>query len=732
MRIAEAAIIDCLDLLTDPPPRRVPWFPKTQRTWRRNAPRQPRFPPPGSLGPRLSDVDTATGRMRVEFRFFLPRQFGAQLQIRGAFTGRRWVAMEGMWDDYGVWCWEARSVRPGDWYEFRYRDPQGHWRTVTDPMAYRYTKRYDAEAGGYDQYAVIPDLGDEPDGGELALNQPLSILECTFPGLLANWAGGAYFPRPQGRRSFAELLLHSGLIEHLRANQFNAIRLPLQAAVADLLQYEWRYSYLLSGPGAIDSQIGDWGEVRALVDAFSRAGILVIPDLVLVHHAKAVSRRALDQLYTPDAGYLWFDRTAYHHRDYGTHLYDLRQPLICQQLVDMLVRFVCELNLSALRLDYVDGLMLQYQNAPQNYGAQFVADVKAALDMALRTLGREVLVICAAFDTRWAPAVRELAGALDQPWVGFEAVERLLTLPQNGRWRLFTAPLVDALNRAAGIDGPLGGVFYALSHAEAAGDEGVKHDRDYDGRRNCVGGHLAQLVLNQGKALRAVGQLADRQLLDFVARRTAMIEAITMFAADYAYMNLGGFSDFLKLGSYDDRDGWQSVWSAARHPDLAQWQAATGLSAAAVRARLTGQAALMRGLRQIFLTHTPVDLAPPPDAAAGRYRPVSIRTLASIEETATLAFVRDCPARPELSLILGFNFGLQDVPSFRIPLPDHLRGAWQIRACIPARGTPDAPGARLAATADPTVLDVALPGNAMILLGRPATAGPSAETRPRP
>ena len=47
---------------------------------------------------------------------------------------------------------------PGNSYEFRFRDHAGHWRTVTDPMGYRYTKEFAAAPKQFNHFAVVPDL----------------------------------------------------------------------------------------------------------------------------------------------------------------------------------------------------------------------------------------------------------------------------------------------------------------------------------------------------------------------------------------------------------------------------------------------------------------------------------------------------------------------------------------------------------------------------------------------
>ena len=117
----------------------------------------------------------------------------------------------------------------------------------------------------------------------------MTIFECTVPGLLARWADGRFFPREHGHYSLAERLLASGLIPQLRRNGYNAVMFPLQANVADMVRFDWKFSYLVSGFGAIDSQIGDWSAVKELVDAFHREGILVIPDIILVHGNRLTS-----------------------------------------------------------------------------------------------------------------------------------------------------------------------------------------------------------------------------------------------------------------------------------------------------------------------------------------------------------------------------------------------------------------------------------------------------------
>ena len=665
---------------------------------------EPRYHP--AYGPRILQTDPRTGAMEIEFRLYLPERFGTEPQISGEFTGNHWCPLT-LWDaEHSIWSFKATGVQPQMIYEFRYRDHAQRWQRITDPLAYRFAKRLDGQH--YSHHAMVPDLAYAPKSPAPALRQGLTICECTLPGLLARWEAGGFFRRDLSRYSLAERILATDLITELREQGYNAVMLPLQACVADALEYNWKYSYLVTGFGGIDYDVGDWNEFKELVDAFHDAGILVIPDLVFVHAPHDASPRSIDHVVDATGQGLWVDGEPTKRRDYGTWMVNLADEMIRRQLVELVVRLLAELGLRRpLRLRRRPGLSVPGaklaelgRNVPGRIdGRDRQARARRPADQrdlrgpeqriraeirgrAVRTVGR----ICGG---------REPAGAIgesppawppggrtgDQPRLAADAV-------QAGD-RLFPLPRRSGLRRG-----------HCTPPARL-------------GRR----AHLPQLVLNQALKLPPGQRPADGNLLDFVADRTALIQSLTMFSCNFACLSVSDFSDRLKLGSYDDPLGWQTVWTADDHPDLRQWSKLSGLSPAAVRTRIEEHATLMQQLRRLFIAATPLD-------EANGSPCVDIRCIGRDLQRRALAIRRYNALNPRQSLLVLANLSVEPVEAFRFHLRGEMRGDWELLTASRRAALQDAATARYLRTDPQRRVCVDLPPHALLVYQRPPS-GPS-------
>ena len=618
--LSQAAIEDAMDNLIDPPPPGVPLWRRWRR--RRTPPQQTQAAYQSQYGLQIESIDPQTGAMQAAFTLYLPQTLTQHVEIRGDFTAQTWRPMTPEGDvEQTLWRYPAgQPIAPGMRYEFRYQTSPGQWRNVTDPLAYSYSKYFNEQTNQYDHYALTPDLAYDAQATPWQagdISPGLAVCECTLAGLLTNWRQGEYFPDGPGHSvSLAERIRNSGLIERLREANYNAVMMPIQASVANHLVLDWKFSYLINGFGAVDQQFGQWWELKALIDDFHRAGILVIPDFIIVHHTRQTSPRSVDS--QPETGKLWEDDLPNKTREYGTWMVNLADPQIRRHIVDVLARFVAELNLSAFRFDYVDGLLTQYEDHPprqgmKNFGELFVYELIEQLGQTAESSANGGLPKSApvcfseAFDKFNHPAVQHLADVPYRPGVGFNALEQTLRYPIHNIGRVahdvYWANSASE-HQACGLKEFKPGLSYALSHDEAGRDEeGILKTRPH----NAVGAHLAQLVLNFARDLPEDVRPTPEQTLDFVARRTMLIEAVTMFGSNGAYMTVGDFSDFLKLGCYDDQDGWQLAWSADQHPDLAKWRKATGLSNAEIQRQIESHAQRMRRLRGLFLEGSPLE-----------------------------------------------------------------------------------------------------------------------------
>jgi hypothetical protein len=696
-RLSWAVLSDVLSMAGEVPPRGLPWLPKTGRLWNSSGPREPAHV--GDCGPRIHAIDPATGQLAIDFRLYLPPAYGTHVQIRGRFTRQQWHDMESTPGDESLWRYAAEHVLPGSPYEFRFWGHDGNWREVTDPMAYAYTKQFDDATRRFDHYAVVPDLDYASEVPRLFPDAALVIFACTFPGLLTHWEGGHYFPQHATCRPLAERVRCSGVIARLREDGYNAILLPIQTSAADLFRDPWRESDLVGGPGAIDPQIGDWSEVKAVVDEFHRQGLIVIPDLVLSRIPLDMSMRGIDQLYDPTAGRLWFDPRAGRDHHHGTRMLNLRDQQIRAHLIEMLIRFVRELDLAAFRLADADEWVEQYAAEETNYGWLLLQELHATL----AAYEQPVLCLCGSSHQPPAPPGLELIPARYQPAIGLAAVDTLLQRPADGPISWPGHPVAGAMDGATDAADPRLGRDHKLDPTDGRGDQGAPEPS---------GPSLTQLVLNQAQQLLRAGELRPTEVLDFVACRTAMLEALTMFAGPAAYVTRAGCSDYLRLDSHDESGGWQAIWSVEDHPDVETWATRTTLTAAAVRRRIGEHADLMRRLRKLFVART--SLGP-----RGQRSLVQVTRLDEHPGTSRAILARHDPTHPERDLLLACNFALAGLPWVSVPLSEPLHGPWRPLLTIPG-GVP-----RAGSVVSPVVqsgdrgafVELTLPAHSMLILG---------------
>ena len=705
--LRDAVLRDLFTNMTRLPGPGFRWFPAVEDwLW---PPEQTEPEYIADFGPRIYQIESRSGRMDVGFRLYLPESVGANAQIRGPFT-------RGKWHDLtphagGLWEFTFDDVAPGAFYEFKYLGVDDQEHVVTDPMAYRYAKALDRRTNRFNHHALVPNLAFDMDAPIPKPTGALTIFECTLPGLLGRWQGGRYFPREGEARSFAERVKASGVIKRIKDQGYNAVMFPIQASVANLVNYDWKFSYLISGLGAIDTELGDWNEMKALVNAFHAEGILVIPDIILVHQVREASPRAIEQMRHRDNTPLWFDPTPHLHRDYQTWMLRLDDRIIRGHVIEMLVRFIQELKLGAYRFDYVDGLMLQYskrENGP-DYGKQLIFELADTLDV----YGCRALCVSEAFETRHREAVARMTDVLYQPWVPCVALNASLRRRRE-KELINLDDAVDGLKRQTLLAPYKPLMTYSLSHDEASADKQVIKDRRLDdGDTVSAGAHFAQLVLNALKKLPETIDMPPEQRLDYVAVHVAMIESLGMFGGNFAHMNTGNFGDMLKLGTYDDKGGWPVVWDVSDHPDLDNWTNITGLPVDDVQARIKDHASLMADLRRLYVARTAIEF--------DERKPLTtVDFLGQHPKLPAIAFARRTTGHDANTMILAFNFSSEAVEPLKINLPPHLAGAWvkHLSLCEQRNAArPTAPcfisGLRWGE------MNVVLPPHSMLILVRP-------------
>ena len=381
------------------------------------------------------------------------------------------------------------------------------------------------------------------------------LLEHPLEGLLAEFDDGVYFTDAVEELlpwSIADRILQTTIPEQIRDLGYTEIMFPLYASVADRCHLEPKFNYLVYNLSA-DWQLGTAQDMRKLVQRFRSYGIELVPDLVFVHQVNnPYAGSSHDVSFRENAIQPYRDPAPSLFRDYGTWYFDLEDPLIREILIDKIVETILVLDLRVIRVDYIDGLLMQFANKPVNHGAALLWELKR------RLLDRcpDLRIIGEAFQTASDPAVCFLMDSTYSPR-GFTLLDLLLapdpgaTPSMQGCVNGLTDFLAACNHQSARESN------YSQLHDECWLDHWISYGRPHTPW--AYGAMPMGLSMARVEALIRQGVLdSDHQIPTAVAL-TLLVRTLGLAVSFTRWMETSGCLS-LDQGRLDEADHWRFPW----------------------------------------------------------------------------------------------------------------------------------------------------------------------------
>ena len=561
--------------------------------------------------------------------------------------------------EHSAWWLELEAIAIGTQLQFRYKQEGGDWQPIAplNHLASCYEKIY------------VPQLRHQWEHDPPAIKQGRILMETTLEGLLAGYKGGKYAPNNQqedlANQSLASRILQTDIPGSLAELAVDEIMVPIGSSVADRSHLNPKYNYLTYNFVDLDWQIGTPQEFKRLVDRFYGEQIQIIPDLIFAHQVRNPFPGSMDQINPPGKQGGFVDYEAYLFRDYGTWMLNLALPEIRRMLIEKIVSFIKTYRLKIIRIDYIDGLILQYCQRDYNHAEQFLRELKAELRESCPNL----ITLGETFEVSQNEVVQDFIDVFYAP-MGFSIVEELYK--PVGKRDHHLAPniglIADHVRNVVQSQRPE--AVYAQLHDETWYCPHIMAGRPHVDW--AYGGHPAQLAKNQGNELVEMGALDAHHLLDYVRRTVRNAEALTMFIARERYMFTPGV-DALSLGALDDPAQWKMQWEGASIAQLETWQK-TGLSSRTIYHFHEQHRHDMIQLRQIFRRYTKLDV--------NSGRSLIFPEMNHCNGFASLISVfRRSHYRKDDSLMIIFNLGTQTFEgehTYELPIPEGFTGYWEV------------------------------------------------------
>ncbi|MBD2251484.1 alpha amylase C-terminal domain-containing protein [Nostoc parmelioides] len=584
--------------------------------------------------------------------------FYQELDVQVRVGYRNWQSLNPPRVDFPYWSLQLEKISPGKRMAIRYKNSQGNWQLINT-------------IGEIEQIyglSYVPNPTYQWKNNPPKYSYAKVLMETTLEGLLAGYKNGKYAPNNIAdllQISIAKRIINTDIPERLADLGVDEILVPVWSSVADRSHLDPKFNYLIYNIGNIDWQIGNTSEFKCLVDRLYANGIQIVPDLIFAHQVKSPFSESLDQIELEDSNNLFVDRNPFLFRDYGTWMFNLADPKIREILIEKIVFFVKTYRFHKIRIDYIDGLILQYANRSENFGEKFIRELNTALRQAVP----EIMILGEAFETSINPTVREFIDIFYAPR-GFMIVEELYKPPSRMQRPLYPdiSPLIEQINQANQTDRCE--AIYAQLHDETWYCHHIANSRPHVPW--AYGANPAQLAKNQGEELVIMQLLAPENLLDFVRRTVRNAEVFTMFLANQNYMFVHTV-DSLALGRLDEVDRWKSTWEDINPQDILTWKK-TGLSERKIYHIHAQHRIDMVEIRKIFRLYT--------DLNKYTHEPLFHTDVYYCDRsTSLLALFRRHLYQPEKSLVIVFNFGPQAFRHYlhyELPAPEGFEGKWQV------------------------------------------------------
>lgn len=575
-----------------------------------------------------------------------------------------WVSLNPPHADQACWSLELKRIPIGTPLIFRYKDLtdlKHDWACISplNDLENVYGSTY------------VPNVSyawkhDPPQYGHAKV-----LMETTLEGLIAGYKGGKFAPKDISQlfqNSISQRILSTDIPGCLAEWNIDEIMVPVCASVANRAHLDPKFNYLTYNFVEIDWQVGDTVSFKRLVDKFYAYKIQIVPDLIFAHQVRRPfqSQLSMDQMVgLGDAHQVFEDLEAFLFRDYGTWMLNLTLPNVRKMLIEKVITFIKKYHLKVIRIDYIDGLILQYSNRQQNYAEQFIRELRAELNQWCP----EVVTLGETFEVAGNPAVKEFINVFYAP-IGFSIVEELYKPPGKMVRPLYPSVDVLAIHIEQVLQSDRREAFYAQLHDETWYCPHIIQGRPYVPW--AYGGNPAELAKHQGEDLVQMNLLEPKELLNFIRRTVRNAEALTMFLANLRYMFVPSV-DSLSLGCLDEPDQWRVTWEGVSPAHLKEWQN-YGLSKPEILNLHDQHRADMIELRHIFREYTKVD--------ESSYQPLVHPQVNHFDENASLLSIfrpnhhhlREC-------LLVLFNFGPQafcDSLLYELPVPEGFAGKWGV------------------------------------------------------
>lgn len=381
------------------------------------------------------------------------------------------------------------------------------------------------------------------------------LLEQTLEGLLAVYDGGTYFTDAAEELiswSIAARLLQTRIPEQIRDLGYTEIMFPLYASVANRCHLNSKFNYLVYNLSA-DWQLGSSRELRALVHRFRDCGIELVPDLVFVHQVSNPYDGSSDDLAERDAEIRPYqDTDAFLFRDYGTWHFDLEDPIIRQILIEKFGEVILGLDLKIARVDYIDGLIMQYANREINWSKILLNELRQYIMQYFPNLR----IIGEAFQTAAEPEVKSLIDSAYSPR-GFALLDLLLG-PGHEHHQVIRGcveRLTDTIEESNNQSGSESN--YTQLHDECWQDDWISLGRPHT--------PWAYGMMPMGLSLKRVDTLIQHDWIDASERLHAaakLTQIIRVLGATLSFTRWMETSGCLSLdqGRLDDSGHWKFCW----------------------------------------------------------------------------------------------------------------------------------------------------------------------------
>ncbi len=606
------------------------------------------------------------GNVNLRLAVYIPK--GEENQDRLAVevnAGSGWQGLQSPDGEHSYWWLDLEGIAEGTELQFRYRKDGEDWCAIAplNDLANRYNQIY------------VPALRHQWQHHPPAISHGRILLETTLEGLLAGYKNGKYAPNNLKEelvnQSLANRILKTDIPGRLAELGVDEIMVPVGASVADRSHLDPKYNYLTYNFVDLDWQIGTPEEFKRLVDRFYGENIHLIPDLIFAHQVKQPFPGSMDQIDPPlsprsgDTQGGFVDYEAYLFRDYGTWMLNLAIPEVRRMLIEKIVSFIKKYRLKIIRIDYIDGLILQYCQRDQNHAEVFLRELKAEF----RQVCPDVITLGETFEVSSNEVVQDFIDVFYAP-MGFSIVEELYK--PVGKRDHHLAPSIDMIadHIRNVVQSQRPEAVYAQLHDETWYCPHIMAGRPHVDW--AYGGHPAQLAKNQGDELVSMGALDAHHLLDYVRRTVRNAEALTMFIARSRYMFTPGV-DALSLGALDDPDQWKVRWEGVAIEQLEIWQK-TGLSSRTTYHFHQQHRRDMIQLRNIFRRYTKLDLNTGDSLIFPEMN--HCNGMASL-----ISIFRRSHYRKDDSLLIIFNLGTQTFEgehTYELPAPEGFAGRWEV------------------------------------------------------